>query len=296
MSSVFVNEPRNGAVFAPGKRIKETQASTSDRAPAEELQLVGEPRPAADTPDNRPGRRSALLQLGGSPLLLYIGTSIAVLATAGWVVSDVSRRHQPMERSAHAAPVTEPAPPAEGPGLLPPARLGDGVVLSTPPADAVSGTETLNARMRETEPAAQAAPMAPVAAASAEPAAPQPSIEPQPSNMSEAPPSQLESSLPSTAEPLAVPEPAPAVADDAQAPPATAKCLLKVGGKVLFQQSCSAERATGRATLKLRDKTLLLSAVRGETWQATYAGKSLGAVYPTGSCWGRKKQVYICAD
>ena len=75
-----------------------------------------------------------------------------------------------------------------------------------------------------------------------------------------------------------------------------AKCFIKVDGKVLFERSCML-RQPSRSTLTLNagDDAVVLTLEHGRTWTASLGGRSLGKVYRTGQCWGRRRQVYICA-
>lgn len=75
-----------------------------------------------------------------------------------------------------------------------------------------------------------------------------------------------------------------------------AKCFVKVDGRVLFERSCLL-RQPGRSTLTLNagDDAVVLTQDHGRTWTASLGGRSLGKVYRTGECWGRRRQVFICA-
>lgn len=75
-----------------------------------------------------------------------------------------------------------------------------------------------------------------------------------------------------------------------------AKCFVKVDGRVLFERSCTL-RQPSRSTLTLNagDDAVVLTQEHGRTWSADLGGRSLGKVYRTGQCWGRRRQVYICA-
>lgn len=321
MSSVSAGDPRRDAAasifFArrdegarPEKAARpsesgRTKESDGRESPSEvkELRLIGSSEDSARTPA---GPRGAvhLKQLAVSPLALYLVTAIVVAATGYWVVSDISRRHRPIERPGVAAPVAAPIAGTGGPSLAPPARLGDGVVASATASSSASPTDTLNALMLGEK---DSAPVEPPGRENAPASVESPGIEsaPAPSETARseiAPPidaPQLRKSAPDaptesagiTAPPAAA---APVANDETSAASAPRKCLLKVNGKVLFQGACSADKTTTRATLRLGDKTLVVSLLRGETWQATFGGKSLGAVYPSDDCWGRKKQVYVC--
>jgi hypothetical protein len=74
------------------------------------------------------------------------------------------------------------------------------------------------------------------------------------------------------------------------------KCFVKIDGQVLFERGCmlrQSERST--LTLNAGDEAVVLTLERGRTWTASLGGRSLGKVYRTGECWGRRRQVYICA-
>ncbi len=74
------------------------------------------------------------------------------------------------------------------------------------------------------------------------------------------------------------------------------KCFVKVDGQILFEHGCML-RQSGRSkfTLNAGDEALVLTLEQGRTWTASLGGRSLGKVYRTGECWGRRRQVYICA-
>ncbi len=75
-----------------------------------------------------------------------------------------------------------------------------------------------------------------------------------------------------------------------------AKCFVKVDGRVLFERSCMM-RQPRRSTLTLNagDDAVVLTQDHGRTWTASLGGRSLGKVYRTGECWGRRRQIFICA-
>ncbi|CCJ08610.1 hypothetical protein [Methylocystis sp. SC2] len=75
-----------------------------------------------------------------------------------------------------------------------------------------------------------------------------------------------------------------------------AKCFVKIDGRVLFERSCML-RQPGRSTLTLNAgaDAVVLTQDHGRTWTASLGGRSLGKVYRTGECWGRRRQVFICA-
>ncbi|HEY8124637.1 MAG TPA: hypothetical protein VIF88_04370 [Methylocystis sp.] len=75
-----------------------------------------------------------------------------------------------------------------------------------------------------------------------------------------------------------------------------AKCFVKIDGRVLFERSCLL-RQPRRSTLTLNagDDAVVLTQDHGRRWTASLGGRSLGKVYRTGDCWGRRRQVFICA-
>ncbi|NUJ79475.1 hypothetical protein HUN39_05475 [Methylocystis sp. FS] len=121
----------------------------------------------------------------------------------------------------------------------------------------------------------------------------------------------LGAALPKTAFDDAPPVDAAATAEPDEEAPATrksqredepadegrrAKCFVKVDGRVLFERSCMLRQPT-RSTLTLNagDDAVVLTQDHGRTWTASLGGRSLGKVYRTGACWGRRRQVFICA-
>ncbi|MGD9657378.1 MAG: hypothetical protein AB7U61_07010 [Methylocystis sp.] len=71
------------------------------------------------------------------------------------------------------------------------------------------------------------------------------------------------------------------------------KCYIRISGRVREGGSCQVSRHGGAVTFQYSGQTLTLSPVRGKTWSATLAGRKLGNVYKSGSCWA-SKGVYIC--
>lgn len=74
------------------------------------------------------------------------------------------------------------------------------------------------------------------------------------------------------------------------------QCLVKVDGSVLFDRGCTL-RQPGRSTFTFDagGDDVVLTLERGRTWTASLGGRSLGKVYRTGNCWGRRREIYICA-
>lgn len=74
------------------------------------------------------------------------------------------------------------------------------------------------------------------------------------------------------------------------------QCFVKVDGRVLFERSCLLHKPTpSTLTLTSGKDAVVLKLDHGRTWSATLGGESLGPVYRTGQCWGRRREVYICA-
>jgi hypothetical protein len=96
--------------------------------------------------------------------------------------------------------------------------------------------------------------------------------------------------------------PAPAAARESQREDEPAredrrgKCFVKIDGHVLFERGCMV-RQPRRSTLTLNagDEAVVLTLEHGRTWTASLGGRNLGKVYRTGECWGRRRQVFICA-
>ncbi|HEY8214685.1 MAG TPA: hypothetical protein VIG36_11215 [Methylocystis sp.] len=95
---------------------------------------------------------------------------------------------------------------------------------------------------------------------------------------------------------------APAAARESQRDdePATegrrGKCFVKVDGHVLFERGCMLRQPRrSMLTLNAGDEAVVLTLEHGRTWTASLGGRNLGKVYRTGECWGRRRQVYICA-
>ncbi len=73
----------------------------------------------------------------------------------------------------------------------------------------------------------------------------------------------------------------------------TRKCHVRISGRVLEGAACQITRKGGAVTFRYSGQTLTLSPVKGKTWSAVLAGKTLGNVYKSGSCWA-SKSIYIC--
>lgn len=71
------------------------------------------------------------------------------------------------------------------------------------------------------------------------------------------------------------------------------KCYVRISGRVFEGGACQVSRNGGAVTFQYSGQTLTLSPVKGKTWSAVIAGKKLGNVYKSGSCWA-SKSAYIC--
>ncbi|MGD9921054.1 MAG: hypothetical protein AB7V13_06360 [Pseudorhodoplanes sp.] len=81
---------------------------------------------------------------------------------------------------------------------------------------------------------------------------------------------------------------------EAAAPQArTGKCYIRISGRVLEGSACQISRNGGAVTFQYSGQTLTLTPVKGKTWSAALAGRKLGNVYKSGSCWA-SRSAYIC--
>ncbi|MBI1980517.1 MAG: hypothetical protein HYS63_02950 [Methylocystis sp.] len=81
---------------------------------------------------------------------------------------------------------------------------------------------------------------------------------------------------------------------EAAAPEARmSKCYVRISGRVLEGGACQISRNGGAVTFQYSGQTLTLSPVKGKTWSAALAGRKLGNVYKSGSCWA-SRSAYIC--
>ncbi len=185
-----------------------------------------------------------------------------------------------------AAPVAAPpAPPAATPPAPPAAQKA-----ASAPAEAPSISPFLNGRPM-TEAAAVPEPLAPPPADMREKLT---------AGRAETPPSEREITPQATApepEPkqaAALPEKsveAPKAAEDAR----TAKCYLKLGGRVQNSGTCTVHHSTEAVTFDLPGKPLEIAHKHGRVWMATLGGRSLGQVYKNkgAACWGARG-FYAC--
>ncbi|MFA6205028.1 MAG: hypothetical protein WC689_02355 [Methylocystis sp.] len=203
------------------------------------------------------------------------------------------------------APVTEAAQAADG---APSSALSAPPDLIAPPMPPTPDSKELKERLLEAQAAAEPLPepLAPPTKADVLAAAPA-------RGAATVPP--LGAALPNIAFDNAPPVDAAATAEPDDAAPAArtaarespredapanegrrAKCFVKVDGRVLFERSCLL-RQPRRSTLTLNagDDAVVLTQDHGRTWTASLGGRSLGKVYRSGECWGRRRQVFICA-
>ncbi|MCQ4189862.1 hypothetical protein [Methylocystis suflitae] len=246
--------------------------------------------------------------LGGVGLVATLALRAAPAPRDGATLRQVETPTTPVRIEQPApAPVTEAA---QAPGVAPSSAL----TVSVPPDSIASPTPSTpdSKELKERLLQAQAA---------AEPL-PEPLPPPQKTDVPAAAPAlgavavpPLDAALPKTAfdEPTPVDTAATAEPED-EAPAARtaarerqredepanegrrAKCFVKIDGRVLFERSCML-RQPGRSTLTLSSgaDAIVLTQDHGRTWTASLGGRSLGKVYRTGECWGRRRQVFICA-
>ncbi len=235
------------------------------------------------------------------PIWLYVVAAIVLLGGAG-LVAHLAVSDAPPERALLASPRrVEPQPASAQPALATTssAHAQDPFISSAMPApDATALRERFRQAQSATEPLPEPLPP-PVAKART----------PEPAPVDEAAPV----AAPDDAKPHAAVERAPsvdaavstsaapaAVESQAEEKPANegrhTQCLVKVDGQILFQRGCML-RQSGRSTLTFNagDEAVVLTLERGRTWMARLGGRSLGKVYRTGECWGRRREVYICA-
>ena len=258
-----------------------------------------------------------------APVWFYIVVAV-VLIGGGGLVAILALRGAPAHRAdgatlrqvetpttparieqATPAPLNEAAQTADaGPSSAP--LVGASPDLIAPPTPPTSDSNNLRERLLEAESAAQPLP---------EPLPPPTKTELPAAAPAHRAVSPLDQTRPKTAFDDAPPVDMAALAEpDDEAPAAQAaarqsqredepandarrgKCFVKVDGQILFERGCML-RQSGRSkfTLNAGDDALVLTLERGRTWTASLGGRSLGKVYRTGECWGRRRQVYICA-
>ncbi len=192
--------------------------------------------------------------------------SVAPAVESGGVVQPAPASSQAPDAAASSEHRPDlPAQTGESAELTPPARLGDGVVAN--------GALFTNHEIAPLAPPRSGEALSVTSDARAQAIAVAPEASTQPASQTDAP--------------------APAH----QVLHRQAKCLVKVSGRVLFDRACSIQRPQAQGmTLDFNGRSVVVSFSHGETWTAMMDGRSLGNVYKSGSCWGRRKEVYICAD
>ncbi len=253
-----------------------------------------------------------------SPIWFYVIAAIVVVGGAGLVTS-VALRSNPSERS-ETTPIQREAtyinPASQSiPAIDPPAE----VAAPAEPAPLARNVEPANGVRQEQEKAPAVTPMRETLPAAEAVEAPSPEPLPPPAAKANgaahvtlsnpAAISALDQARPKTAfddaPPLDMAAP-PQPASVERAEPARevepagarrqARCFVKVDGRVIFEHACPVlQPKQSTLMLDLGERPLVLSLGHGRTWTATLGGRSLGKVYKAGHCWGRRKEVYICA-
>lgn len=267
--------------------------------------LVGEWRAMQDSASSR------------APLWFFVVGAIILLGGGG-LVAHVALKGAPQQRHDATAlrraenPPTQPAAPAPETQA---AQIAEAAPLATAPAEAVRDSVASPAQqppdataLRERLMEAQSAPgplpePLPPPTAKAEAPAPTPSLDAAPASPLDeaqsktaydgAPP--VDASAPPESESVA-----PVREVERQQQPADeerrVQCFVKVDGRTLFEKSCLLRQAGRSSFMLIAGKdSLVLTLDHGRTWTATLGGESLGPVYRTGQCWGRRREVYICA-
>jgi len=264
-------------------------------------QLAGEWRAMLDGASSR------------APLWFYAVAAIILLG-GGVLVAHVALKGAPQQRHDLTAlrrnetPPAQPAAPAPAPQT---AQVAEAAADATPPASAppdslapAPGVTALRERLLEaqSETAPLPEPLPPPTAKAEAPASPPPPDAATVSPLDEAPPKNASDDSP----PLDAFAPTDAKrvvavreverrqqpADEGR----PVQCFVKVDGRVLFEKSCLLRQAGHSSfTLTAGKDSVVLTLDHGRTWSATLRGESLGPVYRTGQCWGRRKEVYICA-
>jgi len=236
---------------------------------------------------------AAIILLGGGGLVAHVALKDAPQQRHD--VTALRRNETPPTQPAAPAPVTQTAQVAE---VAPPASAEPDSIA---PAPAVTA---LRERLLEAQSASEPLPepLPPPA-----PKADAPASTPSPGA---APASPLDEAQLKTAFDDAPPVDPAATAEQESVTPVResppeekpadegrrVQCFVKVDGRVLFEKSCLL-RQSGRSsfTLTAGKDAVVLKLDHGRTWTATLGGESLGPVYRTGDCWGRRRQVFICA-
>lgn len=70
---------------------------------------------------------------------------------------------------------------------------------------------------------------------------------------------------------------------------------MKVGGRVLTSgANCRVSRKGQTLSLAFGSSGLAISPHKGREWTLTVAGRNVGKVYKSGSCWGSNHHTWIC--
>jgi hypothetical protein len=243
-------------------------------------------------------------------ILLGGGGFVAHLASRGAPRADGATLRQ-VETPTTPVRIEQPAPASvtestQAADVAPSSALSAPPDSIAPPMPPTPGSKELKERLLEAQAAAEPLP---------EPLPPPAKADIPTSALGAVAASPLDAALPKTAFDDAPPVDAAATAEpDDEAPAARtaarerpredapadegrrAKCFVKVDGRVLFERSCML-RQPRRSTLTLNagDDAVVLTQDHGRTWTASLGGRSLGKVYRSGECWGRRRQVFICA-
>ncbi len=219
---------------------------------------------------------AAIILLGGGGLVAHLAISDAPPERTQLASP---RRVEPQPASAHAQdPFASSAPPAPDATALR-ERFRQAQSATAPLPEPLPPPSVAKARTPDPAPVQEAAPVA-----APDNAKPQAAVERAPS---------VDAARSTSAA-------SAAVESQAEEKPANegrhTQCLVKVDGQVLFQRGCML-RQSGRSTFTFNagDEAVVLTLERGRTWTARLGGRSLGKVYRTGECWGRRREVYICA-
>ncbi|TLG79045.1 hypothetical protein [Methylocystis sp. B8] len=252
-----------------------------------------------------------------APLWFFVVGAIILLG-GGVLVAHLALKGAPQQRNdvtalrSNETPPTQPAAPAPETQA---AQIAEAAPVATapasaeqeaiaPPAQQAAGVTALRERLIEAQSATEPLPepLPPPTAKAEAPASP-PSLDAAPASPLDEAQSKtaFDGAPPVDAAGPAEPESvAPVREVERQQQPADegrpVQCFVKVDGRVLFEKSCLLRQA-GRSsfTLIAGKNSVVLKLDHGRSWTATLGGESLGPVYRTGQCWGRRREVYICA-
>ncbi len=250
------------------------------------------------------GWRAVYVVASRAPIWFYLVAAIILLAGGG-LVAHIGLRGAAPERRAAAAPETRAAQVA---AIAPATHSSAGAVRDSVASSAQQALAVTALRARLLEAQATTAPLPeplPPPAPKADTPAPEPVQAAAPVlALDEAQTNAAAQGAPSVdaAEPAASAASVPSAARESQREEKPAgdgrhtKCLVKVDGQILFDRGCRL-RQPGRSTFTFDagGDDVVLTLEHGRTWTASLGGRSLGNVYRTGECWGRRREVYICA-